>query len=272
MTTSTAWQLGQDAAARYEEILTPVILGPFAQELVTFAQVQPGEYVVDVGCGTGAAARYAAALATDAQAVLGVDVNPGMIAVAEQISTAAPHKLSWRVADATQLPLDAATVDLVLCAQSLQFMGEKRSLALAEMRRVLKPTGRVAFSLWCALEESPYFQVLVEAISRHIGAATAAGLQSAFALNDLDAIRELLCNAGFRHIEHTVAQLDLPLPELTAWVPRHISATPMAASFRQAPSAIQERIVQDVIAELGAYSHNHKMIVPFRSHMVVARV
>ena len=272
MTTSTAWQLGQEAAQRYEEILTPVILGPFAQALVNFAGVQPGECVVDVGCGTGAAARYAATFAESTGAIIGVDVNPGMIAVATAVSAATHDALRWRVADATELPLEDATVDLVLCAQSLQFMREKALPALVEMRRVLRPGGRVAVSLWCAIEENPYFHILVEAITRHIGADTAAGLHSAFALSDLDEISELLCNADFRQIECAVAQLNLPLPELTDWVPRHIGATPMAASFRQSALTVQAHVIQDVITELGTYSHNGEVVVPFQSHLLLGCV
>ncbi|MCB0214433.1 MAG: methyltransferase domain-containing protein [Anaerolineae bacterium] len=269
MITSTQWQLAQDSAERYQNILTPAILGPFAEALVDFAGLQDGEHVVDVGCGTGAAARYAATMVGSPGRVMGVDINLSMLAVARSLPAVRGAPIAWREANVTQLPFDDSSVDIVLCAQTLQFLPEK-VLGLAEMRRVVKPSGRVAVSLWCPIEESPYFYTLVETIARHIGLETAAGLKSAFALSDADEIYELIEAAGFEQIEMTVRQLNLPLPNLAEFVPRHISATPMAASFRQAPPAIQERIVQDVIAELGIYSRNGQVIVPFRSHMLLS--
>lgn len=269
MTTSTAWQLGQQAAVRYEKILTPVILGPFADALVTFAKVQPKETVVDVGCGTGAAARYAAAQQTEAGTVIGIDLNQGMIDVANRVSAAERGSVTWRVGDAAQLPLDDASMDLVLCAQSLQFMREKAPLALAEMRRVLKANGRVALSLWSAIEENPYFHVLANAIDRHIDTETAAGLRAAFALSDSAAIANLLQTAGFGQVQISITQLELPLPDLTQWVPRHISATPMAMSFSQASATVQGRIIEDVIAELDTYRRKNQLVVPFQSHMIL---
>lgn len=60
METSTQWQLAQDAAQRYEQILDPAMLGPAARARVEWSDVQSGQAVLDVGCGTGAAARFAA--------------------------------------------------------------------------------------------------------------------------------------------------------------------------------------------------------------------
>lgn len=59
MATSTQWQLARDAAERYERILVPAILGPAARALVEWSDLQEGEAIVDIGCGTGAAARFA---------------------------------------------------------------------------------------------------------------------------------------------------------------------------------------------------------------------
>jgi len=58
MTTSTQWQLARESAERYQSILTPAILGPFARALVDFAALQKGERVVDVALCARAADGY----------------------------------------------------------------------------------------------------------------------------------------------------------------------------------------------------------------------
>ncbi len=270
MTTSTQWQLARGAAEKYQTILTPAILGPFAEALVDFAALQPGERVVDVGCGTGAAARYAAQMVGRSGQVIGVDVNAGMLEVARSLLPVAGAPLEWREANATQLPLDDHSIDVVLCAQTVQFLPEKKT-ALSEMRRVVKPGGRVAVSLWCDIAESPYFYRLVEAVARHIGPATAAGLKSAFALSAAADIYNLLEEAGFEQIEIMVKQLDLSLPTLTEFVPRHISATPMNVGFSQAAETVQQTIIREVAEPLSRYGTNGQVHIPFKSHLISGR-
>lgn len=148
MVTSTQWQLARDVAERYERILVPAILGPAARALVEWSSLQDGEAVVDIGCGTGAAARFAAEKVGASGRVTGVDVNAGILDVARSLSPVQGALIEWFENTAYQLPFTEGEFDAALCAQSLQFL-EDRPRALAEMCRVLKPGGRVAMSLWC---------------------------------------------------------------------------------------------------------------------------
>ena len=141
MTTSTQWQIAREATDRHQNILTPVILGPFAKALVDFAALQMNEQVVDVGCGTGAAARYADEAVGNSGNVTGIDVNAGMIEAACSLPVVKGAMIEWRQANAMQFPLNDQSVNVILCAQSLQFLPEK-NLSLSEMHRVVKPDGR----------------------------------------------------------------------------------------------------------------------------------
>ncbi len=270
MTTSTQWQLARASAERYQRILTPAILGPFARALVDFATPQGQEQVVDVGCGTGAAARYAAKAVGYSGRVTGIDVNAGMLEVARALPAVQGAPIEWREGSAAQLPLEDKSVDLVLCAQTLQFLPEKL-LSLHEMQRVVRPGGRVALSLWCAIEENPYFDTLVTAVSRHIGPETSAGLQSAFALSDAGEIHRLLEEAGFAQTETVIALHELPLPPLAEFVPRHVSATPMAAGFNRASEEVQQAVIGEVSEQLSRYQMNGRVQIPFRSHMILCK-
>jgi ubiquinone/menaquinone biosynthesis C-methylase UbiE len=266
---SIEWQLGQEQAIRYEQILVPSILGPAAKALVEWADVQVGEAVLDVGCGTGSAARFAADRTGPSGRITGIDINAGMIAVAEGLPRADSVAMEWLVESAYKLSMNSDTIDLVLCAQTLQFLKE-RQLALAEIRRVLKPGGRAALSVWSELDESPYFQALVESISKYINRETAAGLAAAFSLSEATDIRQLVKDIEFRNIEITARQLDLTLPPLHKFVPQHIQATPMAASYYAAPISVQKTVIKEVTEQLTAYITEQGACVPFMTHLVLA--
>jgi len=265
MATSTQWQLVRDAAERYERVAVPAILGPFAQALVEWAKLPPSAFVLDVGCGTGAAARYAAAQVGPSGRVIGVDVNAGMIAVAKALPPVAGASIEWVEQSAYNLSIPDQSVDVALCAQTLQFL-EHQPQALAEIYRVLKRGGQIVLSAWCDLQENPYFHATMEAVAQHLGADTAAGLRAGSRLANADELRALLSAAGFQAIEVTLMQRDLALPALAEFVPQHISATPLAASYRAAPAPTQQAVIRDIMAQLAAFQTPNGVKVPFCSY------
>jgi ubiquinone/menaquinone biosynthesis C-methylase UbiE len=267
MSASRQWQLASAAAKQYERVLVAAILGPFAQALVRWSELQAGEVVVDVGCGTGAAARFAAATVGSTGRVVGVDINTAMIGVAKSLPPVHGATIDWYENSAFDLPLADQSVDVALCAQTLQFLTD-RKLALAEMVRVTKPDGRVALSLWCDIQGSPYFAALVTAISDHIGSDTAAGLGAAFGLTDPDEINSLVSRAGFNTVELTTTQLELDLPPLEEFVPQHIEATPMAVGYQAASQAVQQAVVAALKTKLAPFKHKEGLRVPFKSYLI----
>lgn len=122
-------------------------LRPVAAEVVRRAQLQPGEFVLDVGCGTGIAA--AAAAATGAT-VTGLDGAPGMIAIARR----EVPDVDFRVGDFMALPFDDATFDAVISSHALLF-ADDRVGALREWRRVCRPGGGLSLSVPGPEERTP---------------------------------------------------------------------------------------------------------------------
>jgi len=126
-----------------------------ARALVAFVAPTAAESVADAACGTGAAAlATAAALASAGPGpgggpggpVLAVDLSPGMVAAgrARAARLGLAGAVDWRVAPAVPLPVPDGSLDLVLCASSLHFLG---AAALADWLRALRPGGRVGFTL-----------------------------------------------------------------------------------------------------------------------------
>jgi len=268
MAPSATWQLERGAAERYAEVLVPAILGPFARALVERAGPRAGEAVLDVGCGSGAAACRAAARVGRGGAVVGVDPNPAMLEVARASAGRGGAAIAWRAGRAEALPFPDAAFDLVLCAQTLQFVGE-RELALREMRRVARAGGRLAVSAWCGLPDNPYFDAVAQALV-HLGADAPSGLLPAFALSDADALRRLFARAGLPEPALAAHELALELPPADAFVPRHLGATPVAPLYARATQAARAKTVAAARERLAPWTRDGVLRVPFRSWIALA--
>jgi ubiquinone/menaquinone biosynthesis C-methylase UbiE len=92
------------APENYERIFVPAIGRPVAEDLIAAANLQPGERVLDVACGTGVIAKLALAAVTPSRRVAGLDVNPGMLAVAQK-ETPSDAGIKWHEASAESMPL-----------------------------------------------------------------------------------------------------------------------------------------------------------------------
>lgn len=124
---------------------TATFTTPVSAQLVRFAGIAPGEAVLDVGMGTGVAAITAARAGARAH---GIDLTPALVEVAhENAKIAGLAEIDLREGDAETLPYPDATFDVVI-SQFGHMFAPRPEVAIAEMRRVLKPTGRIAFSTW----------------------------------------------------------------------------------------------------------------------------
>ena len=263
MNISKNWQLNLEAAELYEAIPVPTILGPVARLLVEHASINSDSNVIDVGCGTGAATRYVANIVSSPGSVTGVDINAGMIEVAKSLPKVPGMSIDWYECSAFELPFEENTFNVAISAQTIQFLDD-RSKALSEMSRVLKPDGLIAISTWRSVERNPYFDALVKAVSKYLGAETAVGLEAAFTLTSSSEIKKLLAEAGLKNSTVEALEINLDLPHIEHFVARHIGATPMAGSFSAAPESVQQDLVMEVVRSLENYNTEAGATVPFR--------
>ncbi len=267
MSASTQWQLDLGAAESYLNVLEPSILGPVAERLVSHVELTEGEHVLDVGCGTGAAALAASRDVGRSGRVVGVDINAGMLTVAR--SRPSDVSVEWLEGSALELPTPGGEFDVAVCAQTLQFIPDRQT-AVSEMRRALKPGGRVGVSLWCEVERSPYFHALVQAISTNIGPDTATGLGAAFGLADKGAIERLLVEAGFEDVRVVATQIDIDLPPVREFVPEHVAATPMSAGWSAATPEARGGVLRQMEDRIVAFRSKGGVRVPFWSYFATA--
>ena len=152
----------------YEQLLVGPLFRPSAEVILEEVALARGNRLLDIACGTGIVARLAKERLGDSGRVVGVDVNPQMLAVARSVAPG----IDWREGSATALPLqDDEQFDTVTCQQGLQFFPDKRAAA-REMRNALAPGGMLAVATWRPTVEMPLLreagirEVRVKTVSR----------------------------------------------------------------------------------------------------------
>lgn len=203
-----------DAAARiYEAFYVPALFTEWASPICEAAAIGPGDRVLDIACGTGIAAREAARRAGQQGKVIGVDRNPGMLAVARE---QASH-VEWREGRAEALPFGDGCFDAVLCQFGLMFF-EDQIAALREMHRVLRAGGRAAVAVWDGEEHSPGYAAMISLLDRMCGTVAADALRAPFVLGNPNALRSLLADAGWQDALITTRMGTARFNSVDEWV------------------------------------------------------
>lgn len=224
-------------ARSFEDHSVPHQFRPFARDLVARAAPQPGDRVLDVACGTGVVARLVAPLVAPGGSVVGLDLDPAMLAVARDCADAEGIAVTWHGANAVALPFEDGSFDLVLCQQGLQFMPE-RSAAVREMRRGLIPDGRVLVAAWAPIAENPVRAAIDRAARERLGFSSIAGR---FGLGDAATLRGLVENAGFADVTIIAVDLTLQFPSYADFV-----RSAVEPDARQLPAEMQAQAIHDI--------------------------
>jgi SAM-dependent methyltransferase/adenylate kinase family enzyme len=184
--------LEQIAGARaYEALFVPSLIGPYAPIVADTAALRTGDCVLDVACGTGVVTREALRRVGPTGRVTGLDASPGMLAVAREQGRA----IEWHEGRAESLPFPDASFDAVVSQFGLMFFVDRVS-ALAEMRRVLRPGGRLALAVWSSIDAIPAFAAELALFEQFAGSAAADALRGPFVLGDAAALAGLFDAAG----------------------------------------------------------------------------
>lgn len=231
MTDESGFQLAGSAPRNYERYVSTVMT-PFVQLILDETGLAPAGSVLDLACGTGFAARAAAAHVGPAGRIVGVDINEDMLAAAATAPAPAHPRIIWQRAAADALPYADATFDAVLCQQGAQFFPDLDA-ALAEAARVTRPGGRIAATVWASMSQSPYFQATHQAIGALAGREAADSYAAVFACTP-DRLTAAFRTAGLRHTTARVVSADIALPRLADFAPGFLSALPWGRTLAEA--------------------------------------
>jgi SAM-dependent methyltransferase len=263
------WQLQGGAPELYQRYLVPAVTAVWAADMARRVGLRPGERVLDIACGTGVVARVAAGHVGQAGRVAGLDINPGMLAVARSLPEGAEHRIGWLQGSVLALPLADARWDVVLCQLGLQFFPD-RPAALAEIRRVLVPGGRTGLSVFGTIEHNPATFALAQALDRHLGPGASQTKRAEHALADPALLHELASEAGFRGISIATGTRLIRFPSAADYVRIQLTATPLASQAGGPDSPLAAALTGDVTAALEPYCTAEGLAFPQETHVLMA--
>jgi SAM-dependent methyltransferase len=209
----------------------------------------PGERVLDVGCGGGQTSLLIADRVGAGGAVTGADISRPMLTLARQRAEGRPN-VRFVEADAQVHAFEAAAFDAVFSRFGVMFFSDPAA-AFANLRRALKPGGRLVFVCWAPLAENPWMSTPAVAAAKHLPPSpppspTAPG---PFAFADPERVRGILQAAGFADLGFDKLAQPIGGNTLEESLTLAMRVGPLGARLREAPE-LAPKVVADVRAAL----------------------
>jgi SAM-dependent methyltransferase len=161
---------------------------------------------------------------------------------------------STRVLDLERIDEPRDSYDVVLCREGLMLVPDP-SLAAREIRRILRPDGRVAISVWGPRERNPWLGVVFDAVSEQLDVPTPQpGIPHPFSLADAGELGEVLTAAGLARVQ--VGELSTPYRAASVdewWERTAALAGPLARKLAALPDEAARALRQRAADAIGAY-------------------
>jgi SAM-dependent methyltransferase len=226
-----------------------ILLQPVADLLIDRASVKAGERIIDVGCGSGAVSIALAQKVGPSGHVMGIDISGPMLARARQTAPAG-LPVDFVLADATVYPFEPASRDLLVSRFGVMFFADP-ALSFANMRKALKPSGRLAFACWREPRQNPFFMVALQAVYKHVPKLPPQGPEDPgpFSFASQARVQRVLGEAGFMGIamEPRDLALDVAIGQgLEAAIESALSIGPAARALAEQPPEVVAAATQSI--------------------------
>lgn len=261
---AATFQLPHDAPIRYERYVAPV-MASFVERAIERAELQRGDTVLDIACGTGFVTRRAAEAVGPSGHVTGLDLNAGMLRVARGAS-AAPN-ITWIEASADDVPLPSSSVNAVLCQQGIQFLTD-RTRALHEMARLCSAGGRVVVTCFCPLDVQPYFRPQLAALEMLLGASMLADAFTCPPEEIRTTLTDALNSPADLETFEGVLRVD---GDLKTFLWGHALSLPIAPALLALGEQGRDRFVDGMLSVLAPFISSRGLEVPVGTYLIVGR-
>jgi len=257
---------GWDLAAHEYDTLWQAQLAAAQTAALAAASLAPGERVLDVACGTGLVSFEAARTVGPDGRVLGIDLSDGMVAAARQrpARQQVPN-IAFARMDAEALALPDASFDIALCTLGLMYMPEPEQ-ALREMRRVLRPGGRLVLAVWGERSRcgwSALFPIVAAEVASEV-------CPLFFRLGARDALTGLCEDAAFDRIAQCRMPTTLDYADADQACDAAFVGGPVALAWSRFEADVRARVRTRYVAAIEPWRHGERYRVPGEFVIVTA--
>jgi SAM-dependent methyltransferase len=247
---------GQRWTERQETL--DVVLEPIQAILLERAAVAAGEQAIDIGCGCGASSIALAQRVGPTGRVTALDISAPMLARARERAPAG-LPLTFVQADATVHAFEPGSADLLVSRFGVMFFADP-VLSFRNMRKGLRPGGRVAFACWRPLDLNPWMHLPLQAALKHVAAPPRSGPDDPgpFAFAREERVRGILGGAGFSAVGMEAVDLALDLAAgrgLDAAVTGALAIGPVRRALEGQPPEVLDKVENAVRAALAPRRH-----------------
>lgn len=249
---SVAGQRWTDNQEHQDQVLRPV-----SDRLIAAADPKPGDRVIDVGCGCGATTIEFAVRISPGGQVLGLDISEPMLARARE---RAPQYLPIRFerADATVYAFTPGGADLVASRFGVMFFADPAA-SFANLRKGLKPGGRLTFACWREAKQNPFFVLPLREAGKHAPPLPEMDPEAPgpFAFANETRVRRILSEAGFAEIVLEPQDLELDIAAcrgLDTAVTAAMTLGPTNRMLEGQSEAVRAAVTADIRKALAAHA------------------
>jgi SAM-dependent methyltransferase len=264
---------GQRWASRQQA--QDILLAPVADVLIDRAKPRIGERVIDIGCGSGATTIAFAQKVGPSGHAVGVDVSGPMLERARQ-SAPEGAAIDFVLADATIYPFPPASFDLLASRFGVMFFADPAK-SFANMRRALRPSGRLAFACWREPRENPWMMAPLQAVYKHVPKLPQQGPEDPgpFAFASEARVHRILNEAGFGGIamEPCPLSLDIAIGRgLEAAVQSALEIGPANRALEGQPAELRAAATNSIRETLAPFVRGDAVPLAASIWIVTARV
>jgi ubiquinone/menaquinone biosynthesis C-methylase UbiE len=252
----------------YDRLLGPLLFEPFAIDLARRIETLKPQNVLEVAAGTGRVTREMLKTLPRSSRLTVTDLNDPMIDYARS-QVGEDARVSWRQADAMEQPFDDGEFDAVVCQFGIMFFPDKPR-GMREFHRVLAEGGNLLLSVWDSLDRNPPQAAIRIALAEAFPEDPPDFYDVAFSMCDVNALRKLAAEAGFRNVKIETITVEGRSPSAADAATGLVGGNPVINAIRDREPELVSTVEKRTRDRLAERFGTGEIKVPLRAHVVTA--